>query len=337
MRNKKILIISHKFHPDIGGIETHTETLAQNFLELGYQVKVMTWSTGGNLTFDYVVIRNPGLSKQVSALNWCDIVLENNPSLRLSWPLLFIKRKHVVVIQTWLNKHQSHFNYQAGLKKIWLNKADGVIAISNIIKKLVFPQATIVPNAYNASDFYDLNSFRSKSFVFLGRLVSDKGADMAIQLLSCLKEKFNRNFELTIVGSGPEEESLKALAAKNQLTDQITFTGNLKGSALNAILNEHQFLIVPSRWQEPFGIVALEGIASGCIPIVSDESGLVDAVGDAGIIFKRNNLNSLCEEVISVINDTDKLKLLREHGKSHIKKFTGREIALKTIDVLENL
>ncbi|AVR45276.1 glycosyl transferase group 1 [Christiangramia fulva] len=333
----KILLISHGFSPDIGGIETHTQTLAQHFVELGHEVKVMTWSLGKNDFFDYDIVRKPSVSTRFKVISWSDWVIENNPTLRLSWPLCFLNKKNIVILQTWLGKEKTGFNWVDYLKKKWLEKASDVIAISKVIQNDVFSSAKIVPNAYNASIFKNLGISRMRDFVFLGRLVSDKGVDMTIQLMELLNQEYNRKFCLTIIGSGPEKNKLMELTAKKGLEDQIVFLGSVKDKRLNEELNRHKFLLVPSRWREPFGIVALEGIASGCIPIVSDDSGLVDAVGEAGITFKRNDLYSLFNEVAQLIDNTSAVDKLQKAAEKHLQSFTGKEIALKTLKVLEGI
>ena len=57
-------------------------------------------------------------------------------------------------------------------------------------------------------------------------------------------------------------------------------------------LNRHEIMVVPSRWNELFGVVALEGMACGCAMLVSDGGGLPDAVGYAG-----HNLKELIKKI----------------------------------------
>src|SRR5690606_40338743 len=94
-------------------------------------------------------------------------------------------------------------------------------------------------------------------------------------------------FRLTIIGDGPEAPVLKALAVKYGLEHKVDFKGSLQGKELVDCLNQHKLILVPSRWEEPFGNVALEGMACGCIPVVSDGGGLAEAVGHAGLTFQR--------------------------------------------------
>src|SRR5205085_1227541 len=86
--------------------------------------------------------------------------------------------------------------------------------------------------------------------ISLGRLVSDKGADVLLRALEILKQrKIPAN--LTIVGRGPEEENLRALVRELSLDQLVTFAGEKVGRELAELMNHHQFIVIPSRWPEP--------------------------------------------------------------------------------------
>src|SRR5687768_7808912 len=99
----KILVLSHKFYPDIGGIEISSEILATAFNDAGHDVHLVTWSLDNTCKlFPFSVIRNPNLLRLFKEHTWADLVFENNLCLRLSWPGLFLKKVSVVTLQTWI-------------------------------------------------------------------------------------------------------------------------------------------------------------------------------------------------------------------------------------------
>ena len=135
----KILLLSHRFYPDIGGIETFSEVLANNFLEAGHQIRILTWSKDTTQkVFPFQVIRNPNLFALIKNHAWADIVLENNPCLRLSWPALLFKSVSCVVLQTWLAGSESQKSIGQKVKSWWLKRADKVVAISEVIRNKSF-------------------------------------------------------------------------------------------------------------------------------------------------------------------------------------------------------
>ncbi|RZK60938.1 MAG: glycosyltransferase family 1 protein, partial [Pedobacter sp.] len=300
----KILFLSHKFYPMIGGIEVISELLANAFADAGHEVHLLTWMPDeSNKIFKYKVSRNPGLISLLRAHAWADVVFENNICLRLSWPAIFFKSVSVIALHTWIARIPNKTGLQEYLKYYWLNRSKKVIAVSQALRIESWKAATVVGNPYRASEFITMPEVtRNKAFLFLGRLVSDKGVDLALLALHklkklSLKRQEPTNYTLTIIGEGEELGKLKLLVTELDLINDVTFLGSLTGETLIKTLNEHQVMLVPSRWQEPFGVVVLEGMACGCIPVVSDSGGLRDAVGDAGLIFKNGDVDDLVEKM----------------------------------------
>ena len=107
-------------------------------------------------------------------------------------------------------------------------------------------------------------SKRPGDLIFLGRLVSEKGIDVLLHALALLRSRA-LSPRLTIVGSGPELSAMQEMAERLGLHEQVTFAGAKSGAELVHLLQEHKILVIPSRYDEPFGVVALEGIACGCV------------------------------------------------------------------------
>ncbi|HEY9196395.1 MAG TPA: glycosyltransferase family 4 protein [Mucilaginibacter sp.] len=338
----KILFITHKFYPDLGGTEANAEFLAGAFHDKGAIVHLLTWTkTSGTKEFPYRIVRNPGLLQVISEHAWADVVFENSPVLRLSWPAAFFNKRLVVVLNTWLNNEDGSKSLQARLKYAWLKKATKVITVSDALRKKCWPEATVIENAYNDKLFVRINAEaqRTKRFVFLGRVVSDKGADMAIEAINKLKnEHVNQalgDISLTVIGEGKDLAKLKQYVKDLNLEDLVTFEGSLTGERLVASLNQHNYLLVPSRWEEPFGIVALEGLACGCIPVVSDGGGLPDAVGDAGIVFKRGDIEDMVNSITNVLTDTSLQQRLKAAANKHLQEHSSEVVAQQYFDIIQ--
>ncbi len=334
-KSYKIIILSHKFMPFIGGIEIMSLFLAEVLVKNGYVVKVVTWTPEiDNKKHPFEIIRNPDLKAIFKYLKWADLVLENNPILRMSWPLLFIKKPLIVVLHTWINRTDNRVGWQDRLKKVWLKRANKIVVVSKALKEKYNINALVVENPYRAQKFKILNNVeRTKDFVFLGRLVSDKGVELAVRLIYELT-KIGHVMNLTVIGDGPERENLKQLIETLNLNEMITLTGVMTGTDLVHTLNEHRFILVPSIWEEPFGLVALEGMACGCIPIVSNGGGLPDAVGEAGIVFERGELNSLVSCVKNFINESELELTLRNAAPKHLKKHHPDFIGEKYLNLI---
>jgi glycosyltransferase involved in cell wall biosynthesis len=314
----KILIFSYKFHPDVGGIESISKMLADYFFRQGHEVHLITKTKSSKASgFSFTVIRNPGLSATIKELQWADIVFENNPCFSMSYPNFFIRKPSVITLQTWLETLSGKYDTRQRFKHTLLKSASAVIACSNAMRT-TFAEAIVIPNPYD-DNLFKINTDiqRTKDFVFLGRLVSDKGADIAIHALNKIVQDYPTAM-LTIIGNGEEMPALKILASNLKLQSHIDFKGILEGDDLVNCLNEHKYIVVPSVWKEPFGIVALEGIACGCIPIVSDGGGLPEAAGNIGCVFQRGDVEGLIKCMQQMLEHTS-FSLLSEASKKHLQ------------------
>jgi glycosyltransferase involved in cell wall biosynthesis len=99
-------------------------------------------------------------------------------------------------------------------------------------------------------------------------------------------------------------------------------------------LNEHKVLLVPSKWKEPFGVVVLEGQACGCIPIASDGGGLADAVGDAGLLFQRDNVEDLVSKMELLIQNQQVIEDFKVRAEKHLRKFHPKKVTLEYLNAI---
>ncbi|MEN0045657.1 MAG: glycosyltransferase family 4 protein [Bacteroidota bacterium] len=338
MHNYKILLITHQFYPYVGGIEVNSEILAYEFEKLGCEVSILTWTKEkGNKKHPYRIIRMPSIKQLLREHRNADIVFENNPTLRLSWPQFFLKKPHVVAVRTWIKRVDGSISWQDKLKRKWLKRASKTIAISQAIKADSNPEAEVIGNPYRNELFFRRKEIaKTNNFVYLGRLVSDKGVDLAIEALAALNNQVPEqiSFNLTIIGDGEERIKLEKRVNELGLKKQVRFTGILKGELLARELNQHQYLIAPSRWDEPFGNVALEGMACGCIPIVSSGGGLPDAVGEAGLVFDSGDIDSLVHCMKTLVEDEKMKQQLLRNTSSHLTQHLASNVAKRYYNVL---
>src|SRR4029077_20212871 len=100
----------------------------------------------------------------------------------------------------------------------------------------------VIGNPYNHRVFRLIPGVtRDEDIVFVGRLVSDKGADLFFHELKLLQND-NLLPNLTIIGTGPEEQNLRRLTTKLALDRQVTFAGQKSGAVLAGILNRNRLL-----------------------------------------------------------------------------------------------
>jgi glycosyltransferase involved in cell wall biosynthesis len=321
----KVLIGSPAFPPSLGGIERFAEQLATGLTARGEAVTVMTATPAGVADrYDYRVVRRPGALAKLRLIQDADVFLQLNVSLRDAWPLIFIRRPWLVCHQG-LYEGRALFGVPAALKRALALRADRGISASQFIASRVDPRSVVIPNPYR-DDLFRLMPHvpRSRTVLFVGRLVSDKGAAVLIESVRLLRARFAAA-SATIVGEGPEEEVLKRQVRESSLEDAVTFRGRLDGDALVEEFNRHQILVVPSVWEEPFGIVALEGIACGCVVVGTDQGGLPEAIGPCGRVVPAADPSSLAEMIERLLAD-GQLDVYRAHARDHLAAHAGGRV-----------
>lgn len=333
----KILFSSYLFHPSVGGIESVSRILAEKFTATGNEVDVITQSSGGVVPgTNYGVTRRPSIAQLFTLLRRCDLFFQNNISLRSLIPALILRKPTLVVHQTWLQNTHGSIGWINRLKQSLLRRVTNV-AISKAVADRLNAHSFVIGNPYDETVFRVVpNLPRDKNLVFVGRLVSDKGVDLLLQALKLLQND-NLLPDLTIVGGGPEAENLQRLVTDLGLDRQLTFAGQKSGAALAEILNRHRILVVPSRWAEPFGVVALEGIACGCVAVGSEKGGLKEAIGPCGLTFENGNIRVLADQLKRLLNDLSLQAKLRDRAAEHLTKFQSDVIAAAYLRLMREL
>lgn len=149
-----------------------------------------------------------------------------------------------------------------------------------------------------------LQSARSKTFAFIGRLVSAKGVNVLLLAIRRLRTQ-GVAVRLKVVGIGPEREALQALAASLGLSDCVVFKGYVPEDALDGVLGDVAAVVVPSLAGEVFGLVAAEHMMRGRVVIASEVGGLGEVVGDAGLKFGPGDVDGLAERLRAAVEAPD--------------------------------
>ncbi len=249
--------------------------------------------------------------------------------------------------QGWVDKHPQTYIHAA---ERWIaRRADRVITCSHYMRGhvaevfgLVEEEVKVIPNGIDPDDLVpvdDLVTLRAKfaepdeQLVLLsGRLVHEKGFQHALDafagpdgvIAAVGKVRF------VIAGSGTHEAELKAQARELGLLRHGTFLGWIGDDALHSLYRICDLCVIPSLY-EPFGLVALEAMASGCPCIVADTGGLREVVPhDVGLRFKGGDAKHLGVMVERMLTDTALRDRLVAEAGEHVLRFDWAEIARET-------
>lgn len=150
-----------------------------------------------------------------------------------------------------------------------------------------------IPNSVNVEAMTP-NADAGDSFVYLGRLVPEKG------VATLLKAAAKARVRLRIVGTGPEEPAMRRLAA--ELGGDVEFTGYLSGPALRAAISSARAVVIPSEWYENAPISIMEASALSRPVIGADIGGIPELIraGETGLVFQSGDVDSLTEVLARV-------------------------------------
>ncbi len=217
--------------------------------------------------------------------------------------------------------------------------ADKVITVSDFMKaelvKMKFPEEKIevVPNGIDMEKFSPRKVERKKLglpgeplVLFIGRLDWVKGIDKLILAMS----KINHDARLVVLGVGGWEGHLKSLAAEAGVTDRVVFKNEFVSEEERLdLLAAADICCFPSRY-EPFGIVALEGMAMGKPVVVGDVGGMKDVVGEAGLKVDPESATDIAKKLDMLLEDEALREELSMKGRKRAGLFDWDEIAKKT-------
>jgi glycosyltransferase involved in cell wall biosynthesis len=332
----KLLLYSPAFLPHVGGLELNVAHLADEIARAGHEVVVATTTAGAaEPDLAYRVVRRPSPFALLRWVRWCDVFFQANVSLKGLWPLLLLQRPWVVSHHSWYCRTDGHIAWQDRLKRRLVRHAAASIAVSQALADDLGPPTMVIPNCYRDRLFRRLaGTERRGELLFVGRLVSDKGVDVLLDALAILATRGLRP-ALTLVGEGPERAPLEDQARRLALRSQVTFHGLAQGEALVRLMNEHRVLVVPSRYHEPFGIVALEGIACGCVVVGSAGGGLPEAIGPGGRTFPNGDAGALAAVLAELLaGDDATLAGYRERAEPHLRDHASAAITARYLDAL---
>ena len=243
-----------------------------------------------------------------------------------------------------------------GAERAMARDADHLIACSRYMRRHVAGvlgvPASRVTAIHNGVDAFeqssageDLQALRATLaapgqplVLLVGRLVHEKGFHLALQALAPLIHR-RGDVRFVLAGSGPAEAQLRRLAWRLGLHRSGTFLGWVDDDMLRSLYRVADLCMVPSLY-EPFGIVALEAMASGCPCVVADTGGLREVVpGDdtVGLRFPAGDADALRATVERVLGDDALRARIVAQAREHVLAFDWAQVARATRAVYDRL
>jgi len=255
--------------------------------------------------------------------------------------------------QGWVDKPpQSHIH---AIERWMAHRADSVIVCSHYMRghaadvyDIDERRITVIPNGIDPDELRpvdDLGTLRlqfarpeQKLVLLVGRLVYEKGFQLALDALPGVIEKLG-DVRFLVAGSGTHEGELKEQSERLGLSEHGVFLGWIGDDALHSLYRIADLCVVPSLY-EPFGLVALEAMASGCPCIVADTGGLREVVpaGErVGLRFNGGDPEHLGVMIERLLVDEALRDRLVTEASEHVLRFDWDDIAVRTRGIYDGL
>lgn len=189
----------------------------------------------------------------------------------------------------------------------------------------------VVHHGLNLQDFPRPVKQAEDFFVWLGRLTPDKGAHLAIE--ACRKAGARLMLAGIVDDYIPEAQHYFHETIEPQIDgEQIRYIGPVDKEERDKLLRGAQALLNPLQWEEPFGMVMLEAMATGC-PVISFSRGAApEIISSERVGFLVQNVEEMVECMPRVS------KICRDEVREHVERhFSARLMAHKYLQVYQNV
>jgi glycosyltransferase involved in cell wall biosynthesis len=347
----RIMFWNEAFLPHIGGQEIFTMRLAQGLIERGHEIAVVTGThtegladsevlegvrihrfrfleaiTGagsqGEAAIEHMMDLLPRLANVKRSFR-PDLVHVNFAGTTPFFHLRTSKAHDAPTLVTFQAALDDRFKLSKGLLAQLIQRAARIVAVSSAAAENVaaftgYPRdkINIIAPGIPAGEFtsrQEMSGSETPIVVFLGRLVAEKGADVAIEAVA----RLNGAARLHIIGDGPQRKDLEDLVRARSVSHLVNFKGLVDDEMRKHLLAKSTIMVVPSLHQELFGMVAVEGALSGLPIIASAVGGLSEVVGDRGLLFPPGDVLSLAKSLDLLVTDRSLALRLGECGRSH--------------------
>jgi glycosyltransferase involved in cell wall biosynthesis len=225
---------------------------------------------------------------------------------------------HCLTARAWLP-----LMVQMRLWRRWQSTFNLIVAHSDVLKHRLMEEGVKVSDVVRGgvpiqTQRRPLSS--PPTVAFAGRLVREKGADVLLHAFAKVVVQLPES-RLLLVGYGPEYVRLKELISQLGLSTDVSLLGQLPPPEMERCFASAWVQVVPSRWEEPFGLAAVDAMMRGTAVIASHSGGLSEIVrqGETGLLVAPGDVDALATALLTLLQNREWAEQL---GR------TGRQVAL---------
>jgi len=358
-KDLKILFITRKFPPAVGGMERHAQKL---FLSLSKftRVELVKWSGSNRLlpfVLTYLLIKSVWVlaSKRVNLIH-----LQDGLIAPIGFFLKLIFRKPVILTVHGLDvTYESRF-YQLTVLP-FIKRMDKIVAVSKATaevcmrKGISHEKICVVSNGVSDEFYVDrsrdeireklesklhLPLKNKKIILSVGRLVKRKGFHWFVENVLPKLVESDENIIYLIAGDGPMKKKIEISIKKANMEKHAVLLGEVDDETLKLLYNSADVFVMPNIPVEGdiegFGLVALESASCGTPVVASNIEGIKDAViqSETGFLVEPCNAEAFVNTIINVLRDQNiNGSKIRE---STLRNFSWDRIAMKYCELYKS-
>ncbi len=197
-------------------------------------------------------------------------------------------------------------------------------------------KVTVIPNAVNAEKFtlggeadpalqQQLGLQGCRVLGFIGSFYAYEGLPLLLQALPKIRQRHG-DIKVLLIGGGPQEATLKQLAADLGIAEHVIFTGRVPHDQVNRYYDLVDILVYPRLSMRLTELVTplkpLEAMAQGRLFAASDVGGHHELIKDrvTGRLFKADDVNSLAEVVVDLLDNQEQWPELKANGRRYVEE-----------------
>lgn len=214
---------------------------------------------------------------------------------------------------------------------VFLSRAQrDIIAADGLPAERIFVKPNFVARAVEA------NAPRHDVVVYAGRLSAQKGLPLLMEAWDrYCPEATDRGLKLVLAGSGPLERQVASWAEDRP---SVEWVGMLPRDGCASLLASARAVIVPSAWEEPFGLVVVEAMAAGVPPLAPAHGAFPELIADGvdGVLFPPRNPEALARLFHDVERSPARYTLLGRRAKrTYERRFTPEANVAQLLTIYE--
>ena len=290
-------------------------------------------------------------SKHLRKCDYDIIILENRPSYAL-------KLRNITNAKLVYHLHNEKLTVSTPSYQEIYDAASLIICVSDYISKSVKSINTHDTKCVTVHNGINLLAFASPAYIarkdiglcdddfviiYSGRINPEKGI---IELTEAISKMTNyHNIKLLVIGSSffgnvaIEDDFTKELRKKTEhIKDKIRFTGYIPYKDVPAYLKLADIAVVPSMWEEAFGLTVLEAMATGVPLITTRSGGIPEICEDVALIVDRSHIiDNIVHGIEQLYNDPALRKKMSEKSLDRAKDFSKDKYTRQFFNAIESL